>query len=147
MRIIVICALAGILAVPAKADETVKWRHVQHVAAVQTQQVGDVNGHILSLTRLPGIAFFPDGSTGTSLVVGTSDVISGSGGTTHGYYTVNFADGSELWIEFTGTVKVGNPKVAHKGTAVVIGGKGRYAGAKGDGTYEGKEPHPLTQPQ
>jgi hypothetical protein len=30
----------------------------------QTQQVGDVNGHILGLARIPGIAFFPDGSTG-----------------------------------------------------------------------------------
>ena len=29
-------------------------------------------------------------------------------------------------------------KVMHKGTYVVVGGKGRYAGAKGDGTYEGE---------
>jgi hypothetical protein len=37
--------LAAIFAMPAKADETLKFRNVQHVASAQTQQVGDVNGH------------------------------------------------------------------------------------------------------
>jgi hypothetical protein len=63
-RIILACALAGVLSVPAKADETLKFRHVQHVASAQTQQVGDVNGHLLGLFRFPGMALFPDGSTG-----------------------------------------------------------------------------------
>jgi hypothetical protein len=31
-RIILVCTLAGILGVPAKADETVKWRHVHHLS-------------------------------------------------------------------------------------------------------------------
>ena len=54
------CALAGILNVPAKADETLKWRHVHYATSNQTQQVGDANGHILGLNRLSGMAFFPD---------------------------------------------------------------------------------------
>ncbi len=57
-RIIIICALASILGVPAKADETLKWRHVQHYTSNQSQLVGDVNGHVLGVVRLPGIAFF-----------------------------------------------------------------------------------------
>src|SRR5260370_33169179 len=73
-RIILACALAGILGVPAKADETLKWRHVHHLTGFQTQQVCDADGHTLNLFRLPGIAFFPDGSIGTTLVIGTSDV-------------------------------------------------------------------------
>jgi hypothetical protein len=48
-RIIFACALAGVLSVPAKADETLKWRHVHHATSFQTQQVGDVDGHTLSL--------------------------------------------------------------------------------------------------
>jgi hypothetical protein len=119
-RIILACALAGVLSVPAKADETLKWRHVHHATSFQTQQVGDVDGHTLNLFRLPGIAFFSDGGTGTSLVVGTSDVTSGVGATINGYYT--------------GTGKF--PTI--KGTAIVIGGKGRFAGAKGEGTFEGE---------
>src|SRR5215831_8337347 len=86
MRIILACALAGILAVPAKADETVKWRHVHHLTGFQTQQVRDADGHTLNLFRLPGIAFFPDGSIGTSLVIGTSDVTSDVGAAINGYY-------------------------------------------------------------
>jgi hypothetical protein len=99
-RIILACPLAGVLGVPAKADETVKWRHVQHTASAQTQQVGDVNDHSLNLLRFPGIAFFPDGSMGATLVIGTSDAVSGVGGTADGYYTVKFADGSELWLKY-----------------------------------------------
>jgi hypothetical protein len=111
-----------------------KWRHVHHATSFQTQQVGDVDGHTLNLFRLPGIAFFSDGGTGTSLVVGTSDVTSGVGATINGYYTVNFADGSAVWLKYTGTGKF--PTI--KGTAIVIGGKGRFAGAKGEGTFEGE---------
>jgi hypothetical protein len=81
------------------------------------------------------IAFFPDGSIGTSLVSGTNDAVSGVGQTVNGYYTVNFVDGSALRFKYTGTGKFGNPGTL-KGTAIVIGGKGRYAGVKGDGTFE-----------
>jgi hypothetical protein len=139
-RIIVAFALAGVLSVPAKADETLKWRHVHHYASNQSQQV-PANGHIVGVIRMPGIAFFPDGSIGTSLVIGTYDFVPNSGSTGSGYYTITFADGSELWLTYTGENKVmtpGGPATKAKGTAIVIGGKGRYAGAKGDGTYEGE---------
>jgi hypothetical protein len=59
-------AMLSIISTSAIADETLKWRQVQHVASMQILQVGD--GHTLSLYRLPGIVFFPDGSTGTSQV-------------------------------------------------------------------------------
>jgi hypothetical protein len=39
-RILMCAALAGILSVPAKADETVKWRHVHHGASNHTLEVG-----------------------------------------------------------------------------------------------------------
>jgi hypothetical protein len=137
-RLIIICALAGILGVPAKADETLKWRHVQYAASLQTLQVGDVNGHVLILQRLSGIALFPDGGVGTSQVFGTNDTVLGVGSSGGGYYTVNFPDGSALWLKFTGTSKLLAPgKFENKGNSIVIGGKGRYEGAKGEGTWEG----------
>jgi hypothetical protein len=133
-----ICAVAGALFISAaKADETVKWRHVHHLTGFQIQQVGDADGHALNLFRLPGIAFFPDGSIGTSLVVGTGDFTAGVGSTNNGYYSVSFADGSTLWLKFTGANNTGASKTpTGKGTAIVIGGTGRYAGAKGEGTFE-----------
>jgi hypothetical protein len=119
----ILCAAAGavIFAMPAKADETLKWRQVQHVTSNQNQQVGDVDGHLLGVIRLPGIVFFPDGSTGTSLVIGTYDVVA-TGGPINGYYTVNFSDGSALRMKYTGTT-IYSPKNQQKGTAIVIGGK------------------------
>jgi hypothetical protein len=139
----IIVILVAIFVVPAKADETLKYRTVQHFASVQIQQVGDVNGHILGLVRIPGIASFPDGSTATSLVIGTYDSVSNSGGSGSGYSTLHFDDGSELWFKYSGTFKYTNPKVPQIGTFTVIGGKGRYAGAKGEGTYTGEGTGPA----
>jgi hypothetical protein len=136
----ILCAAAGAImfAMPGKADEIVKWRHVQSATSLQTLQVGDVNGHVLVLQRLSGIALFPDGGVGTSLVFGTNDTVLGVGSSGGGYYTVNFPDGSALWLKFAGTSKLLAPgKFENKGTAIVIGGKGRYEGAKGEGTWEG----------
>jgi hypothetical protein len=97
--------------------------------------------HIVGVVRLPGIAFLPDGSIGTSLVIGTYHAVPGSGSIGNGYYTITFADGSELWLTYTAELKViapEKPATKAKGTATVVGGKGRYAGAKGEGTFEGE---------
>ena len=94
-RIILACALAGVLSIPAKADETLKFRVVQYVASVQSQQVGDVNGHVQGFARYPGLASFPDGSTARTLVFGTFDGVTGpgGGGTGVGYENITFNDG------------------------------------------------------
>jgi hypothetical protein len=145
----IIAILAAIFAMPAKADETLKLRQVQHTTWVQSQQVGDVSGHLVGAVRQAGIVLLPDDSKGTMLVIGTFDTILGSEGTASGYFIANFADGSELQTKYTGTIKyVGGPsgKLAQKGTFIVTGGKGRYAGAKGDGTFEGEQTQASTQP-
>jgi hypothetical protein len=91
-----------------------------------------------------GLRFFPDGSIGTSLVIGTYDAVPNSGSNGGGYYSVTFADGSELWLKWTGDTKVTVPGkfVAGNGTAIVIGGKGRYEDAKGKGTFTGEMVQP-----
>jgi len=137
----IIVIFAAIFAMPAKADETLKFRAVQHGTSVQTLKV-DANGHTLGLGRTVGMLFSPDGSVaGTVLIIGTNDTVIGSEGTVSGYSIPTFTDGSELWLKYTGTAKfIGGPtgKLAIKGTFIVTGGKGRYAGATGDGTWEGE---------
>jgi hypothetical protein len=91
----IIAILAAIFAMPAKADETLKLRTVQHPASNQTLQVSDANGHALSLYRLVGITFLADGTTGASQVFGTSDTVNGVG-PVNGHQVVTFNDGSEL---------------------------------------------------
>jgi hypothetical protein len=138
----ILAILAPIFVMPARADETLKFRYVYHFTSNQTQQVGDVNGHVIGLGHLPGIVLFPDGSTGTTMIVGTYDVIAppGEGGTTNGYQLFSFDDGSELWTKYTGATKYSaTGKVALKCNFLVISGKGRYEGAKGDGTCEGEQ--------
>jgi hypothetical protein len=55
----ILCATARatIFAMPAKADETLKWRRVHYTASLQSQEVGDVANHYLYLFRLPGSSF------------------------------------------------------------------------------------------
>ena len=135
--LLVATVVLSIISTSSLADETLKFRHVQHPTSVQTQPVGDVNGHNMMLIHLPGVAFFPDGSTGRTVVLSSADSVNGTG-TASGYFTLYFDDGSELEAKFTGTFNNGGTRVAQKGTFVVTGGKGRYAGAKGDGTYTGE---------
>jgi hypothetical protein len=138
-RIILACALAGVLSVPAKADETLKFRTTGvHLTFNQNQQVGDVARHVLGVLRAEGTAVFPDGSMGTTLAVGTLDVVVGSGGAENGYSSLTFADGSELWFKYTAALKWDETKNIDHGTSIIIGGKGRYAGAKGYATFEGE---------
>jgi hypothetical protein len=137
-------ACAAIFTMPAKADETVKWRHVLHTASLQTLQVGDVPGHALAITRLAGVVFFSDGSMGATQVFSTTDGVNGSG-VANGYQVISFnGDGSELWFKYTGTIKVDGAKNPRMGTFVITGGKGRYAEAKGDGTWSGGLSQPGT---
>jgi hypothetical protein len=58
-------------------------------------------------------------------------------GTLNGYYTINFGDGSAHWLKSSEAVKVEGNKFPRQGTATVIGGKGRYEGPTGNGTWEG----------
>jgi hypothetical protein len=127
---------AAILAMPVKADETLKWRHVQHASSFQTQDVGDIKGHALAVFRLPGIAFFSDGTVGSDVVIGASDTTDGVG-TFQGYLFLTFPDGSELRLSFAGSAKPDGARNPRRGTYTVIDGTGRFQGAKGEGTFEG----------
>jgi hypothetical protein len=91
-----LCIPAG-----AHADETLKWRHVQHATTFQTVDVGDTKGHVLNIYRLPGMAMFPDGTIGSTAVMGESDVTNGSG-PIQGYIMLQTKDGSELWMKYVG---------------------------------------------
>jgi hypothetical protein len=121
----------------ARADETLNFRLVMHAASVETQEVGDVDGHVLGLARQSGLALFPDGSVGTSYFTSTNDYIKGAG-TNLTYYNVTFKDGSVLWYKAIGTAKPdGTTTIFLEGRLSVLGGKGRFEGAKGDGTWTG----------
>ena len=70
------------------------------------------------------------------MVIGTSDLTNGSG-TNSGYAILTLSDGSALFMRYSGTNHVEGTKSPRRGTFTVVGGKGRYEGAKGDGIWEG----------
>jgi hypothetical protein len=126
----------------ARADEVLKFRLVMHATAVQTQEVGDVDGHVMGVGRYSGLASFPDGSVGTANFTFTIDYIKGAG-TYSTYYNVTLKDGS-LWIKGTGPAKPEGATTVFPETAVsVLHGTGRFEGAKGDGTSAGARLTPL----
>jgi len=124
------------------ADETVQFRQVMHATFTQFQDVGDVEGHTASLVRFSGLALFPDGTVGTTYFVGTNDYTKGSGPFLV-YHNLTLNDGSALWLKWVGTTTAEGTISRFKGTVTVLGGKGKYEGAKGDGTVTGARTVPL----
>jgi hypothetical protein len=127
----------------AKADETLKFRAVLHATFVQSQDVGDVDAHTMSLARYSGLTSFPDGTTGTGYFVASTDYIKGAG-TFWVYNNLTLNDGSVLWYKSTGTTTMDGTTSRFQGTVTVLGGKGKYEGAKGDGTVTGARMVPLS---
>ena len=121
----------------ARADEVVKFRMFMHATSIQSQEVGDVDGHFLVLGHYSGLASFSDGSVGTANFTFTAEHVKGVG-TFHTYFSVTPAKDSTLWIKVDGTRRPeGTTTVFPQTTASVVGGSGRFEGAKGDGTFVG----------
>jgi hypothetical protein len=129
-------AFAGFGALGAARAEDLECRAVVHVTSAQSQDVGDIDGHVLSLVRASGIASFQDGSTAATYLVAQTDYIKGAG-TATSYNNLTFDDGSVLWYKAAGTATVDGNRTIFKGMITVIGGKGRFAGAKGEGGLNG----------
>jgi hypothetical protein len=127
----------------AQADETLKFRQITQVTNVQTIDAGDVDGHLLGVNRQSGVATFPDGSLATAYFTALTDYVKGTGPAIVSYNNITFDDGSVLWTKTTADVVAEGTKSIVKGTLTVMGGKGRYAGATGDGTFSGVRLAPL----
>jgi hypothetical protein len=84
----------------------------------------------------------PDGSVATYSFVGNLDYVKGAGVYTL-YDQLLFSDGSALFTKGTGVATPEATKTTFKGTMTVIGGKGRYEGAKGDGTATAVRMQPM----
>ena len=125
----------------ARADEVLKFRMFMHATSVQTQEVGDVDGHVLTLGHYSGLVAFSDGSVGTGTLTFTGEFgehVKGVG-RFYAYFSLTPAKDSTLWIRVAdGTAKPeGTTTVFPEAPATVLGGAGRFEGAKGDGTFVG----------
>jgi hypothetical protein len=137
-----VAGLIGFCAVAGARAETLKFRQVLHVASVQSQDVGDVDGHAVSVVRLTGLASFPDGGVAPVYFTALTDYTNGAGPFSV-YQNLTLNDGSVLWYKTDGTAKMDGAITLFTGTLTVLGGKGRFQGAKGDGTVVGARLNPL----
>ena len=58
LRTFMTAAVSALALTAAAADETVKFSSILHATYVESQEVGDVDGHAMSLTRYSGLARF-----------------------------------------------------------------------------------------
>ena len=125
------------------AHETIKFRTVTHVTWAHSQDIGDVTGHVASLARFSGLAFFLDGSVCAVNFIALTDYTNGAGAFTL-YPILKFDDGSVLCVKSTGTATVDGAKTHFIGNLVVLGGKGRFEAVQGNGTLTGTRYTPLS---
>src|SRR3984893_2053105 len=78
LRTFVIGAVSALTLTAAAADETLKFSSILHATFVESQDVGDVDGHAMSLTRYSGLTRISDGTTGLCYFVATTDYIEGA---------------------------------------------------------------------
>src|SRR5215470_18611198 len=95
-----VMALVGTTAL-VQADEMLKFRTIGHAVLAQSHEVGDVDGHVLTVVRFSGLASMADGSVAQSYFTAQTDYIKGAG-TFNVYTNVTFTDGSVLWLKTEG---------------------------------------------
>jgi hypothetical protein len=126
-----------------RSQEALQVRFVTRVTESHALEVGDVEGHVASLSRFSGLAFLPDGAVGIVHFASLTNYTDGAGTFTL-FPIIAFDDGSTLCLESRGYGIVDGTKTRFTGTLTVLGGSGRFDHAKGNGTLTGTRYTPLS---
>jgi hypothetical protein len=138
-RVLVLFAVSALVPTLAYAQDLGTSRRVQGTAEVTTVEVGDVPGHVVGVVEFKGLSFFADGEVATHTNPATFDLTNGSG-PHRGYVVHYFDDGSTSIERYQGEARVSadGKRTKVEGTFECVGGTGRFAGIKGEGTYRGE---------
>jgi hypothetical protein len=123
----------------AQAQDLGNSRRVQGTAAITSVEVGDVAGHVVGVVEFKGLTFFEGGEIATHSNPATFDLTDGSG-PHQGYVIHYFDDGSTSIERYAGEARLSadGKRTTVEGTFDCVGGTGRFAGLKGQGTYRGE---------
>jgi hypothetical protein len=123
----------------ASADEILTFHLVMtDSSSVQLLDVGDVEGHVLGLSRRSGVALFPDASVAGSYCSITTDFIKAAG-PFFAYCNLKLTEGSMIWFKVTGFAKPEETTTVFPDSQIaVLRGTGRFDGFTGDGTFKGR---------
>ena len=130
------CLLAPAL---AHAQDLGTSRRVQGTTDIKSVEVGDAPGHVVGVVEFRGLTFFANGEIATHSNPATFDLTNGSG-PHQGYVLHRFDDGSTSLERYQGEAKpsADGKRTLIEGTFECVGGTGRFAGLKGEGTYRGE---------
>jgi hypothetical protein len=134
-----VMAAGVVLPASAQAQDLGTSRRVQGTAESTAVEVGDVAGHVVGVVQFKGLTFFADGEIATHTNPATFDLTNGSG-PHQGYVIHHFDDGSTSIERYQGEAKLSadGKRTTVEGTFECVGGTGRFAGLKGQGTYRGE---------
>ena len=143
---VTLIGILGAASLPARAEETLKFRFVSHNTGVVTIDAADgVDGHSFGAGKFVGIALFDDGRVGSVAYLANFDYTKGSG-TFSTFDTIKFDDGSILRFRATGTATLEGAKTNFtEGKLEVVGGEGKYKGASGTGVLTGTRLNSLAE--
>jgi hypothetical protein len=82
-----------VLSANAFADETLKLRTVIHATNLQTQEVGDPDGHTLIMAKFTGLGSAPDGQVSNVYITTLSDMTKMPGEMLVFHYNITADDG------------------------------------------------------
>ena len=125
--------------VPQATAETLNYKGFDHVTKGEMVPITDVPGHFSGVVVREGVTVFEDGEWAWRKAILINDTVRGAG-TTDQYLTITFLDGSTITFHNKGTIEAtpaGVPSAA-KFTGDIIGGTGRFQGAKGTTTISAK---------
>ncbi len=135
--LVVLVIALGLPAFSAQAGELIfKGRNVQSKAESSWKQIGDDESRGVGAYESIGLTFHEDGEVSTYVNTGTYDFSQGSD-THRGYVVRTRSDGSTTTSTYEGRAQYGKDSATWEGTSMYIGGTGKFAGIKGEGTYKG----------
>ena len=137
---LVILLLATMTVAPrqaASSAKTIKFKsqHVNVVTRSDQVEVGDEQGHAISLFEAKGLGLRREGPSEPPYKIeiwGTGDSRGDGTGKGNGYGKFIFADGSSYYERWTSQAADGHDV----GTAVYFKGSGRFAGMKGGSKFD-----------
>jgi hypothetical protein len=134
-----VAAVGVVVPAFAQAQDLGNSRRVQGTAATTAVEVGDVEGHVVGVVQFKGLTFFEGGEIATHSNPATFDLTNGSG-PHQGYVIHYFDDGSTSIERYEGAARLSadGKRTTVQGTFECVGGTGRFAGLKGQGTYRGE---------
>ena len=115
--------------------ETMKYKFLGNVTKREDVPIGDVEGHLVGLTVIDGVAVFENGEMAPFKGIVAFDIIKGVGSFDK-YTTITFGDGSKIISKLRGTTGVTSGETASSAALAgeLIKGTGRFEGIKGTAT-------------